>query len=369
MNRLVIWGAGSSGREVLEVLKSSYDIVCFIDNNENIVGNDIDGIEICSPKILPSLVEKFNVDAIILGVSVMLYEDVYEQIMSILPEYDNVFYVPSYWKNIKFIKYSNKKGKSMYPFLGVEAVRACNLKCNACMHFSNVVEELGEYDLGQLNSDFKRLSEIFTDICCIRIAGGEPLLSNNLPKMIRIVKKYFPNCMVELITNGLLLTKINKDLIEAICENEVRVNITLYEPTRKKYDEIEAFCRQNNIPYIAYGTNRDSFSRRLYLKENGKKTEIYNKCDMNRCNIMRYGRITHCALEMHADYINKRYGTQLPENEGYNFYSDDASGEAIRQYIRGASKSCEYCGTPEVIPWSVKHKTATIKDWMVNRVE
>lgn len=369
MKKLAIWGAGTSGKEVLDCLKDIYDIVCFFDNNRELEGHKIEGVNIFSAENVSKKVAELGVDAIILGVSVMLYEDVYQQLTRIIPEYDEIYYVPTYWSHIKFIKYSNKNNMSMYPFLGVEAVRACNLKCNACLHFSNVVEELGEYDLEQLDNDFKRLSKLFTNICCVRIAGGEPLLAPHLSEMIKTVKKHFPDCMVELITNGLLLTQIGQELIETICKYEVRVNITLYEPTRKRFDDIKEFCRINNISYIAYGTDRDSFTRRLYVEGNGRRDEIYRKCDINRCNIMRYGRITHCPLEMHAEYINKRYGTSLPEKVGYMFYKEGASGEEIRNYIREASDSCEFCGVPEVIPWSIKHKTATIEDWMVNRVE
>lgn len=370
MRKVVIWGAGTSGKEVLNCLKESYDIVCFFDNDKRLEGKSVDGVEIVSPKKLTEIV-KLNVDAIILGVSVMLYEDVYQQIQEILPDYDDVYYVPTYWKHLKFIKYSNKNGYSMYPFLGVEAVRACNLKCNACLHFSNVVEELGEYNLVQLDMDFERLSQLFTNICCVRVAGGEPLLAKpeHLANMIEIIKAHFPDCMVELITNGLLLTKIPKSLINIIKKYEVRINITLYEPTKKIFSKIEEFCKKYDISYIAYGTDRDSFTRRLYLQGNGMRDSIYRRCDINRCNIMRYGRITHCPLEMHADYINKHFETNLPENIGYNFYDSKANGEEIREYIRKASESCEYCGIPETIPWTVKSKGTTIKDWMVNRVE
>lgn len=369
MKKLAIWGAGTSGKEVAECLKKSYNIVCFFDNNRNLAGERVCGIEVMPPDNLEEKIVQLEVDAIILGVSVMLYDDVYRQIIDAMPIYDDIYYVPTYWRHIKFIKYSNKNNNSMYPFLGVEAVRACNLKCNACLHFSNVVNNLEEYDLHQLDKDFKRLSELFTNICCVRIAGGEPLLTDQLPDMIKIIKRYFPDCMVELITNGLLLTKIKKELIDVLHEYEIRINITLYEPTKRIFGEIKEFCKNNNILYIAYGTDRDSFTRRLYLEGNGKKDQIYRQCDINRCNIMRYGRITHCPLEMHADFINQTYGTKLPENIGYQFYDKNASGEAIREYIRVASQSCEYCGVPEVIPWSIKHRTATIEDWMVNRVE
>ena len=256
----------------------------------------------------------------------------------------------------------------MIAFLGIEAVRACNLKCNACLHFSNVVEDLMEYDLDQLDRDFHRLSELFQNICCVRVAGGEPLLSDKLPQMFSIIKKYFPDCMVELITNGLKLIDIDNSLLRAIHEYEVRVNVTLYPPTKKIFSKIEHFCEENNISLMAYGEDRSIFTKRLYPQGHNSEKEIYVKCDINRCNIMRYGRITHCPLEMHGDFINCKYGTKLPEDGGYHFYNSESTGQDIKAFLRQSSYSCRYCGLPQELKWEVKSKNASLEDWTVCRI-
>ena len=63
MERIVIFGASSSGRRICAVYKTRADVLYFTDNNESLWGSEIDGLP-CKPT---SELNKFDYDRVIIA--------------------------------------------------------------------------------------------------------------------------------------------------------------------------------------------------------------------------------------------------------------------------------------------------------------
>ena len=107
--------------------------------------------------------------------------------------------------------------------LEMNIVYACNLKCEYCTHLGRLMKGLVPFN--DLLTWYKTWnSKIHPDN--VRIMGGEPLLHPDLEKIIYETRAHWKSSCIELITNGLLLTKMKNDIFTAIKETETNVTIS-----------------------------------------------------------------------------------------------------------------------------------------------
>jgi hypothetical protein len=104
--------------------------------------------------------------------------------------------------------------------LDVHVVDHCNLRCKACAHFSNCVENDTVYSPEFLYRNLKHLQTLVPDIRRICILGGEPLLHPNLDEIIVATRDMFPYADLLLITNGLLLENVSPGF-HAVINDEI----------------------------------------------------------------------------------------------------------------------------------------------------
>lgn len=70
-NNLVIFGAGKLGYQILNTLKSStlFNPICFVDENPNLVGRNIDGIKVYDLRQLENILDQFKKCALTIAIS------------------------------------------------------------------------------------------------------------------------------------------------------------------------------------------------------------------------------------------------------------------------------------------------------------
>ena len=113
------------------------------------------------------------------------------------------------------------------------ATDRCNLRCVSCGHFCSLVNHFtDETDRTpeQAEADFSILYKVtnngeYIDRLCI--TGGECTLNKNLPKIIDIAEKYFPNKVI-LWSNCINTYLYNKELINKLNEYDIKIHISLY---------------------------------------------------------------------------------------------------------------------------------------------
>ena len=120
-------------------------------------------------------------------------------------------------------------------YIRISVTDRCNLRCRYCMP-SCGVPSCG-HDAVLRFDEIVRLARLFCSngIRHVKITGGEPLVRKGLPSLIRDLKKIPGLETVSLTTNGLLLSSLLPELMDAGLD---AVNISLDTLRDDRYAEI-----------------------------------------------------------------------------------------------------------------------------------
>lgn len=120
----------------------------------------------------------------------------------------------------------------------VHLTEHCNLNCKGCDNYSPLAEK--EFlDIEEFKRDCGRLSELFKGkIEELSLLGGEPLLHPQIADFLEISRKNFPIGEIRIITNGLLLPKMNEKFWENCRKYDIVISPTRY-PINFDYEGVE----------------------------------------------------------------------------------------------------------------------------------
>ncbi|MCL2348817.1 MAG: radical SAM protein [Planctomycetaceae bacterium] len=150
----------------------------------------------------------------------------------------------------------NDAGKVVLPYLEMDIVIGCNLRCEQCSHLS-------PFRKGIVSAD--KVIEWFRLWAGkivpkkLDILGGEPLLHPELPRILRETRKIWPQTEIELVTNGFLFSKVAADVFEALEESQINVIISNHssnESEQQKFDEAVSRLRNHSFKYKIRKSNR-----------------------------------------------------------------------------------------------------------------
>lgn len=106
MEKMILFGAGDFGRKTLVFLRNKgIEPLCFVDNNLTFEGSKIDGVIVYNPKKIKELDYK----AIVVCVSDLYEESVYDQLRKELNVRDDEIIHWTYWKRLEFLNYYTDK--------------------------------------------------------------------------------------------------------------------------------------------------------------------------------------------------------------------------------------------------------------------
>lgn len=263
--------------------------------------------------------------------------------------------------------------KPLIGYVEINLVNHCNLKCKGCTHFSNICDKY-ETSVKQFNHDLKRLSEL-VDVDLIRLMGGEPLLHSELSKILDIARKYFPNSKIALVSNGLLIPKINNQLIECIKNNNILFNISLYQPTYKMANKIISFLNENNINYF-FGNGCKQKNESLLIREFHTCLTTNKGNNPEKANNLCYGRyfpfvkdgfISRCSYPLLIQYLNEKCNSNFKTTEN-DFKKIDMfqNGDELIEYLEHFCDFCAYCTDKKLrrFQWQISDKT-NLNDYIV----
>lgn len=246
----------------------------------------------------------------------------------------------------------------------------CNLNCMGCDHYAPVskpfcmsYEEL-EKSLIMLKKQGmdKYIKEFF-------LLGGEPFLNKNLISYLPLIKKYFPNSNIDILTNGSLINKLSENDLNTIKIVDAHISVTKY-PVQIDYQNIENTLNNNDIKW-RYLATRALFQQSL-INVNGSENAKNNfeKCARHKfpCLTMQDYKIFFCPDACCIPHI-KNLNIINSEDD----YLDIATItiQKIKNFCTKEKSICAYCknDTTQALMWhnhlGLKEYYYTLKDYFL----
>lgn len=224
----------------------------------------------------------------------------------------------------------------------------CNLRCKGCDHFAAIAEERF-VTVDNIEKDLSRMSDLLDQQAVrIGIMGGEPLLHPDLLLILSMTRKYFPNTIIQLVTNGLLLMQQTDEFWKTCKENNIVIVNTKY-PINLDYDGMVTKAEQFGVAFEHYGNTgektKTSYKIPLDLKGKQNPRSNYLKCHhSNNCSLLMEGKFYACTVAPNINIFNKRYGTDLKlvEDDYLDIYKINDKQE-IFDFLSKPIPFCRYC--------------------------
>jgi len=237
----------------------------------------------------------------------------------------------------------------------------CNLNCKGCSHFAPIVDK-HFVSPEIIHKDLLKLANITgNDIPLLDIIGGEPLLHPDLIPIVIDARNIFPNSVIKIVTNGMLLPKQDEQFWIACFENNIELNVTKY-PINLDFNKIEQTAKEYQVAYSYFGNSaiETKTMRKNPMDLHGKQDSRNNflRCSLsNDCFIFREGYIYPCALVANSVYFNKRFNTnmKLSERDYIDVYSVK-SYEELSYFLSRPVPFCRYCKISKITeghPWQL----------------
>lgn len=287
---------------------------------------------------------------------VCVNESLHNEIAQVLKEMSikNVYYVSNNLVRCVKQKYSNpifSKRKEMQ-LLILNILDHCNLRCAGCDHFACIASEY-TVPFSTLENDVRRMKKIMgnTPIREISIMGGETLLHPDLPQIMEMVRSNFPDSMLRVTTNGLLLLNQKDSFWDSCRRNKATVIVTRY-PINLNFAAIKEKVKQEKVDFLFFeGTDEDvekGFSKHIInLNGTENREERFGNCGIaNYGNFLMEGKLYGCPFSCQAYRIfNQKYHEKLviSENDFIDIYKAQNADELL-EFAATPKNFCKYCG-------------------------
>jgi len=250
----------------------------------------------------------------------------------------------------------------------VNLVDHCNLNCQCCNHFSPLAEKYF-LDCVQYERDLKRISELFGGrIGTLTLVGGEPLLHPEIVKIMQISRRILCSAEISIISNGLLLGKMEEEFWKKCKEWDIHIVLTKY-PINFNYEELEEKALIEGVALsYTYASQEIKTTWHLPLKENGDLNPYKNfmKCyHANKCIVLREGRLYTCPICANVHMFNNYFDKNMPEGKENSIDIYEAvSMEQIQHFLSLPIPMCKHCDIYNYtydIPWQTSKKQ--LSEW------
>lgn len=377
---VVLWNCGDLQKKLCALLTQklrSDTVTCFVTNNRNAL-NDYENPPILSVGALKVLVKNSSVDKIIVlaeDTDPTQYREIMRQFFAMGVDWRwLLMYVEFKW----FAEILNDKESYSFgdllelakqklpliPNLEYEIVERCNLNCKRCNHFSNIFRDGKITDFETFCADMNFLRKNVYNIKRFKLLGGEPLMHPDLARLISYSRQTFPNAAISVITNGLLVPRMNDALITAIKANAVTVEISVYPPVRAHLNQIHGFLLFHDIPHkiFRYG---DEFGAFLNAKGDSDKMWAMMQCYAQVCHAMKNGKLYRCSSVINVEVFNRAYGANLPPSYlNIHKLPHERAGEILAQYLADPIEMCRFCTKFQYFPWEPTRGNASPEEWI-----
>ncbi len=374
---IAIWGTGVFGKYIEEQLKdnTNYLIRYFVDSNEALWGQEINGREIISPKRLQEIYAKeldFVLVAFLNGIEIygllsqmnikrfgIIWNRVLEAGMLLkadLSEDKNIV-----WSNAKYLD------KPVLRRLETNIMDGCNLNCKGCSHFSNLFAQGASVLFEIYCRDLKRITENVY-IHRFNMLGGEAILHPQMIEYIEYTRQLLPDSEIEIVTNGLLLPRQTEKFFLCCAENNITISISGYPPTLQLKDKIIDILEKYQIVYI-FREDVKEFGKNIDLSGTANPRDAVKRCRESRCSFLREGKIYKCPFEALGNRLFEHFGLDIRLHGGIDIWDENLDWSVLAEWFMKPHEpvdACRYCGEEVKIAWEAAKEPA-LEDWVVSK--
>lgn len=242
----------------------------------------------------------------------------------------------------------------------------CNLNCAYCDHFTPLAPK-HFVNIDEIINDFKKLKKIFSHIGKIFILGGEPLLHPNLLEIFEPLKNIYPKSEIVIVTNGVLLNKMNENFWSALKSNQISLSMTKY-PIKVDYEGYIEKCKELGIKSYLFSAERFSMQKmNLNIKGKSNKTKAFNRCWRKNCHFLRNSKLYVCPLVSNIKYLNDYFNLNFQiENKDYIDINKIKSPSKIKKLFTQPIPFCKYCSDKETPFANYNISKKEISEWIAN---
>lgn len=178
--------------------------------------------------------------------------------------------------------------------------------------------------------------------------GGEPLLNKNCKDYMYILRQYFQQSRIWIITNGILLPKQDESFWKACQDNNIELHPTKY-PIQIDWDFIKQQCHTYNIPIIFFNNEqveKTSFKTCLNPKGDSDPFDNFVRCHRaNHCNQLKNGKIYPCSVAANITHFNNYFDEKLELSafDSIDIHADNIIYQDILHFVSKPIPFCRYC--------------------------
>jgi len=224
-------------------------------------------------------------------------------------------------------------------------VDSCNLNCAGCSHYSSLIEDKTFPSLDFIIKDLQLLkNKVGRNLKLLRLLGGEPLIHPNITECLIEIRKLFPYTNIYIVTNGILLKKMDDEFYNTCLNCRIQIAVTDYGII-KDLPSIMENLHKKGIRVNYYRNSLIWHYQHIRLTD--ERIDCLTKCQYKHiCNNYRNGKIYLCPHIAYIEYFNKYFNKNIQLNEtDYIDLNDINSFEELIEKIHNAKPNfCyQYC--------------------------
>lgn len=249
--------------------------------------------------------------------------------------------------------------------LDVHVVDHCNLKCKGCEHYSSIADAM-LCDIGVVSQDLSQLGDLFETIEHIWLLGGEPLMHPEIAQFIRVARAHFPHSEISVMTNGILVTRMNDEFWEAMTECDVRLLCDSY-PINIDRDMIDELCKKHHVQLTWMPHTTEFFKIPLDVEGKADPEKSFRHCrNVSNCAIVRDGKMYPCAHVAYADIPAEKFNlpTILPGPHDSIDIFGGASGDDVIDFLMKPIPWCRHCDFDSYSTFEWSQSSGDASEWI-----
>lgn len=242
----------------------------------------------------------------------------------------------------------------------------CNIGCECCSHYAPLASDAKPVDVTDLAASLSLLREKGqAAVNQVNILGGEPLLHEKLPEIIRLVYEFFPDAIRFVVSNMLQFGLRKGKLLPVMEETDTWFGYSDYwcngNATKSAIKESEG------VPMVRFGNSPAVFHKVLKSETPDFETSGKRTCEENNCLTLLGNRVYLCSSTPYLHYLNNTFGTNLQAGKfDYIELADVERSAEILLFAALPHPFCRHCNmknAERIVPGrSSRYRTEWLMD-------